>query len=62
MRESITSPGGEASSRLRFPDGEGDLIARLIVIVLNFWGRKVEKYDLGKLDFLGWFCFTTLQM
>lgn len=61
MRESITSPGGEASSRLRFPDG-GDLIARLIVIVLNFWGRKVEKYDLGKLDFLGWFCFTTLQM
>ena len=25
-------------------------------------GRKFEKYDLGKLDFLGWFCFTTLQM
>ena len=61
MRESITSPGREASSRLRFPDG-GALIARLIVIVLNFWGRKVEKYDLGKLDFLGWFCFTALQM
>ena len=58
---SITSPGRRACSRLRFPDGEV-LIARLIVILLNFWGGKVGKYDLGKLDFLGWFCFTTLQM